>query len=272
MANGSANSAVDSPLALITGAAGDIGLAAALALANDGWMLALCDHPSQRDRLLAREQLCSATGVDVTVAEFDVTDELAIEDALRRLVTERAIPTAVFNNAGIQGEFVPIDRYPIADARQVIEVNVIGVLNVLSVVSRHMITGGAGGAFVNSASMAGVGGAPNMAAYSASKAAVIGLTKSAAKDLAPHGIRVNAISPAFIGPGRMWDTQVEKQAAAGTQYFSNDLAVVAQQMIGSVPLRRYGSTAEVADVVAYLLSPRASYVTGINFEINGGSV
>jgi NAD(P)-dependent dehydrogenase (short-subunit alcohol dehydrogenase family) len=129
-----------------------------------------------------------------------------------------------------------------------------------------------GGAIVNIASMAGVSGAPNMPAYSASKAAVIGLTKAAAKDLAPQGIRVNAVSPAFIGPGRMWETQVERQAAAGSQYYATDPDTVAEQMIGMVPMRRFGSVHEVASVVAFLLSDDASYVTGVNIEVSGGSV
>jgi NAD(P)-dependent dehydrogenase (short-subunit alcohol dehydrogenase family) len=119
--------------------------------------------------------------------------------------------------------------------------------------------------------MAGVSGAPNMPAYSASKAAVIGLTKSAAKDLAPRGIRVNAVSPAFIGPGRMWETQVAQQAAAGSQYYATDPERVAAQMIEMVPLRRYGSVREVATVVAFLLSDDASYVNGVNLEVSGGS-
>jgi len=92
-----------------------------------------------------------------------------------------------------------------------------------------MIEHGSVGSVVNSASMAGVAGAPNMSAYSASKAAVIGLTLSAAKDLAPHGIRVNAVSPAFIGPGRMWTRQVEAQAIVGSQYYGTDPDEVAAQ-------------------------------------------
>jgi NAD(P)-dependent dehydrogenase (short-subunit alcohol dehydrogenase family) len=101
---------------------------------------------------------------------------------------------------------------------------------------------------------------------------VIGLTKSAAKDLAPKGIRVNAVSPAFIGPGRMWDTQVARQAEVGSQYYATDPDEAAAQMIGMVPMRRYGSVHEVATVVAFLLSDDASYVTGVNVEISGGSV
>ncbi len=95
-----------------------------------------------------------------------------------------------------------------------------------------------------------------MAAYSASKAAVIALTKTAAKDLAHHSIRVNSVSPAFIGPGVMWDRQVELQAATPSQYFSDQPDEVAAQMINSVPLRRYGSLDEVAAAVLFLCPTR----------------
>jgi NAD(P)-dependent dehydrogenase (short-subunit alcohol dehydrogenase family) len=120
--------------------------------------------------------------------------------------------------------------------------------------------------------MAGVNGAPNMPAYAASKAAVIGLVKSASRDLAPHGIRVNAVSPAFVGPGAMWDNQVDQQAAAGSQYYASRPEVVAQQMIEAIPLRRYGSPAEVGDVICFLAGDRSSYLTGTNIEIAGGAL
>src|SRR5207249_7174229 len=98
----------------------------------------------------------------------------------------------------------------------------------------------------------GVSGATNMPAYTAWKAAVIGMTKAAAKDLAPHGIRVNAVSPAFVGPGRMWETQVARQAATGSQYYATEPDEAATQMIGMVPLRRYGSPHEIAHGVRVL--------------------
>ncbi len=244
---------------LVTGAAGDLGTAIAELLAERGYGLALADHPDAVERL---NELGRKLGAECVT--FDVTDEAAVAAAIEGL----GPLDGLVNNAGYQGVFAPVDRYPIEDARRVLEVNVLGVMTVLAAAARAMT----GGAVVNIASMAGVSGAPNMPAYSASKAAVIGLTKSAAKDLAPRGIRVNAVSPAFIGPGRMWETQVTAQAEAGSQYYASNPTEVAEQMIGMVPLRRYGSAREVAAVVAFLLSDEASYVTGANVEVSGGSV
>jgi NAD(P)-dependent dehydrogenase (short-subunit alcohol dehydrogenase family) len=252
---------------LVTGAAGDIGAAIAAHLVSKGCNVILADHPGAATRLAESAERCRGRGGDVVTVSFDVTDEGAIGQAIRAMGPIGGL----VNGAGVQGQFASIDAYPLADARRVFDVNVLGVFTVLAAVSRHMIEDGSGGSVVNIASMAGVSGAPNMPAYSASKAAVIGLTRAAAKDLAPSGIRVNAVSPAFIGPGRMWDSQVEKQAAAGSQYYPADPAEVAAQMIGTVPLRRYGSADEVARVVAFLLSEEASYVTGVNIEVSGGS-
>lgn len=120
------------------------------------------------------------------------------------------------------------------------------------------------------ASYAGVVGPANMLAYAASKFAVVGMTQTAAKDLAPDNIRVNALSPSLIGPGAMWTRQTELQAAVGSQYFDADPKVVEQQMINSVPMRRVGSLAEVANSVAFLMSGEASYITGFNLEVTGG--
>jgi NAD(P)-dependent dehydrogenase (short-subunit alcohol dehydrogenase family) len=252
---------------LVTGAAGDIGSAIAELLGRRGHRLALADHPSSSARLDDTVDRCRRLGAEAEGVTFDVTDEAAATAAIQEVGPLHGL----VNNAGYQGVFASIDGYPLEDARRVIEVNVLGAMTVLAAAGRAMIDGGVGGSVVNVASMAGVSGAPNMPAYSASKAAVIGLTKAAAKDLAPNGIRVNAVSPAFVGPGRMWDAQVARQAAAGSQYYATDPDAVAAQMIGMVPMRRYGSPHEVATVVAFLLSDDASYVTGVNVEVSGGS-
>jgi 2-dehydro-3-deoxy-L-rhamnonate dehydrogenase (NAD+) len=253
---------------LITGAAGEIGGAIAEELALAGWSLGLADQPHTLEALARRAEACRAAGADVATVTFDVTDERGATDAIGEL----GRLGGVVNSAGYQGVFAPVERYPLEDARRVIEVNVVGVMTVLAVAARAMVAGGQGGAIVNVASMAGVSGAPNMPAYSASKAAVIGLTKAAAKDLAPARVRVNAVSPGFIGPGTMWQTQVAEQAAVGSQYYADDPVAVARQMVGLVPLRRYGSAQEVAKVVAFLLSDAASYVNGVNIEVSGGGV
>jgi len=252
---------------LVTGAAGDLGAATARALAERGSRLVLADHPQAHERLQEVVEDCVSLGAEAVGVIFSVTDEAAVAAAI-----ESHEPfSGVVNCAGLQGEFVSVERYPLEDARRILEVNVLGLMCVLAASARAMIRAGSGGSIVNIASMAGVSGAPNMPAYSASKGAVVGLSKAAAKDLAPHGIRVNAVSPGFIGPGRMWETQVARQAGAGSQYFAGDPNTVASQMIAMVPLRRYGASKEVAAVVAFLLSDEASYVTGVNLEVSGGS-
>lgn len=258
----------------MTGAAGDLGCAIGLALAADGWGLLLADHPSRADRLEATRAACQERGAEVEVACFDVTRHAEVAGAVATSTARHGPPTAVVANAGVQGDVAPVHAADPVDAARVLEVNVLGVFNTVNVCARAMIDAGAGGggAIATMASMAGVSGAPNMPAYSASKAAVIGLAKSAAKDLAPFGIRVNAISPAFIGPGSMWDNQVARQATAGSQYFDSDPEVVARQMVEMIPMRRCGTPAEVADVVGYLVGDRSSYLTGINVEVGGGSV
>jgi NAD(P)-dependent dehydrogenase (short-subunit alcohol dehydrogenase family) len=241
-------------------------------LAEDGWSLLIADHPTQGPGLEATRDACEASGAEIASATFDVTEHDAVADAVGMLAAQHGVPTAVVANAGVQGEFAPVHQHGIDVLRRVLDVNVVGVFNTVQLTARLMIGAQAGGSIVTMASMAGVNGPPNMPAYAASKAAVIGLTKSASRDLAPHGIRVNAVSPAFIGPGTMWDNQVAQQAAADSQYYATDPETVARQMIDMVPLRRYGAPSEVADVICYLAGDRSSYLTGINIEVAGGAL
>lgn len=96
------------------------------------------------------------------------------------------------------------------------------------------------------------------------------MTVSASKDLAPEGIRVNAVSPALIGPGTMWDRQNKLHAKSGSPYFATDPNVVAKNKINSVPMKRLGTVEEVVKSVSFLLSDEASYTTGINLVVDGG--
>lgn len=252
---------------LITGGAGDIGRATAHRFATDGAGVALLDLNEDKMAEVARE--LDFYGVPVSTWRCDVTDARQVAQAFAGAIETMGQIHYVFNNAGYQGLFTTTDEYPEDDFRKVIDINVIGVFQVLKAAAQTLRDSG-GGAIVNMASHAGVVGPPNMLAYAASKFAVVGMTQTAAKDLAPHHIRVNALSPSLIGPGLMWTRQTELQAAVGSQYFDTNPKVVEQQMIDSVPLRRLGSLLEVANGVAFLMSDEASYITGLNLDITGG--
>lgn len=252
---------------LITGGAGDIGQATARRFAAAGAGLVLLDLNEAKMADVAQE--LEAYNVRVGTFRCDVTAADDVKSAIACAFEQFGRIDYVFNNAGYQGVFAKTDEYPEDDFQKVIDINVVGVFHVLKAAAVHLRDSG-GGVIVNMASYAGVVGPPNMIAYAASKFAVIGITQTAAKDLAPYGIRVNALSPSLIGPGFMWTRQTELQAAVGSQYFDADPKVVEQQMIEGVPMRRLGSLEEVANGVAFLMSEEASYITGFNLELTGG--
>jgi NAD(P)-dependent dehydrogenase (short-subunit alcohol dehydrogenase family) len=262
---------VDDRVALVTGAAGDIGRACAVRLAGTGATVVAADLPRSATALAETVARCRDRSDASHAAEtFDVTAADEVEEALARVLQQHGTPNVLVNCAGYQGLFRPAQSYPAADAALVMAVNVTGLMDITRVVASAMIAAGVPGSVVNLASHAGVGGPPNMPAYAASKGAVIGYTKAAARDLAPHGIRVNAVSPAFIGPGGMWDRQVRLQAGTPSQYYDDDPAAVAREMVAQVPMRRLGSPEEVAATVAWLASDDSSYITGENILVTGG--
>ncbi len=260
-------------IALITGGGGDIGRTVAVHLAAAGAQVIISDLESAKDGLDLTTELCQQANPDAQVHQFpfDVTDTQRVISSINTISSVIGTPDAIFNNAGYQGQFAPISDCDPQDFKRVMDINVVGVFNLVQQCSRALIRAGIGGAIVNTASMAGVGGGPNMAAYSASKSAVIGLTKVAAKDLAPAGIRVNAVSPGFIGTGAMWDRQVKLQAETPSQYYADDIETVEQQMLTQIPMRRGGTLDEVATAVLFLLSDASSYMTGSNLELAGGA-
>ena len=165
-------------VALITGAAGDIGRATALILAEAGWRVALTDRPAAADDLTRTAEQCAAGGADVWSETADVTNDESVVDLVKSCGDSFGTPTGLFANAGLQGRFERVDRYPLDELRQLLDVNVTGVFAVLSATAAAMVAHGGGGSVVLTASMAGVTGAPNMSAYSATKGAVIALAKS----------------------------------------------------------------------------------------------
>jgi len=253
---------------LITGAAGNIGCHAALFFARAGAHTVLLDV-SVDSLTDVKDQISSFQGPKCLPLACDVTDSAHVAAAVAAAVAEFGRIDHLFNNAGIQGAMVPLDEYPVDDFRKVLDVNVVGVFNVMQQVAKEMKRTG-GGTIVNTASLAGIRGTPTMVAYVASKGAVIAMTKTAAKDLAPYNIRVNTIAPALIGPSVMWDRQNELHARSGSPYFDRDPAVVAERKIASVPMRRLGTLDEVMEGVAWLLGPGSSYTTGFNLEVSGG--
>lgn len=217
----------------------------------------------------AKKALADVPGPEALAIVCDVTSDESVEAAVA--ATEKAFGriTHLWNNAGYQGAVKPTDEYPLADFQRVQDINVVGAFRVLHFVGRSMRKTG-GGVVVNTASVAGLRGTPAMPAYVASKAAVLALTMTVAKDLAPYNIRVNAISPALIGPGFMWDRQNELHAASGSPYFARDPEAVARAKLGGVPLKRLGSIEEVINGVLFLLSEESSYCTGTNLVLDGG--
>ena len=217
---------------VITGAAGDIGSATASAFAREGASLALVDLPHTLPQLEERcRELQSCGAHNTVVIAADMTQEAQVQRMVTNtveLLGEWAWETSFlvkgglytgpincfFNNAGIQGKMAPVHQQDSEIVRKVIEVNVVGAFLGLKYVSAAMADSG-GGVIVNTASLAGLLGPRYMAAYTASKHAVIGLTKTAAKDLAPYGVRVCAVAPGLL-EGCMWQTQVEGRVRCHT--------------------------------------------------------
>jgi len=207
--------------------------------------------------------------------ECDVTDVLSVDSAMSGAVSKFGGIDLLWNNAGYQGEIKPTLEYDPVDFARVMNINVTGMFVVLQSAAKKMVDFSKGDSsrkfsIVNTASVAGLRGTPAMIAYASSKAAILAMTVSSAKDLAPYGIRVNSISPALIGPGYMWDRQNELHAASGSPYFSSDPIKVAEGKVNSVPMKRLGSVEEVIKSVAFLLSDESSYTTATNLVVDGG--
>jgi len=201
----------------------------------------------------------------------------SVESAVSEAVKEFGSIDLLWNNAGYQGQIKPVLEYDPKDFALVMNINVTGMFIVLQAVAKHMSESyksdpNKSFSIVNTSSVAGLRGTPAMVAYSSSKAAVLAMTVSASKDLAPFGIRVNSVSPALIGPenGYMWTRQNELHAASGSPYFSSDPNSVAASKINSVPMKRLGSVIEVINSVAFLLSDDSSYTTATNLVVDGG--
>lgn len=253
---------------VITGAGGDFGRAGAIFFKREGAHVVLLDAVA--DALEKTEAALGSTpGHAIMTVVCDITSDVSVDAAVSAVECRFGRITHLWNNAGYQGMFRTSDEYPVSDFQRVQDVNVVGSFRVMQAVGRSMKKSG-GGVIVNTASVAALRGTPAMPAYVASKAALIGLTMSTAKDFAPYNIRVNAISPALIGPGFMWDRQNELHAASGSPYFAREPEMVAKNKIAGVPMKRLGTIDEVIKSVAFLLSDESSYCNGFNLIVDGG--
>jgi NAD(P)-dependent dehydrogenase (short-subunit alcohol dehydrogenase family) len=248
-----------SPVVVVTGAGGGIGRATSVDLAQRGCRLVLVDVDEAR----ASETL-SALGADAdaTVVRADVAEPADVERYVGTAGELYGGIDAFFNNAGILGAVSPLVDYPEEMFDRVLAVNVKAVWLGLKVVGPALIARG-GGAIVNTASIAGLRGTPNLVAYTASKHAVIGLTRTASLELVRRGVRVNAICPAPI------DTPMAREFEGG---FRGDPKAARERFTLSIPMRRYGVPEEVAALVAFLLSDDASYINGGIYTVDGGSM
>src|SRR4051795_1558459 len=246
-------------IALVTGGGNGIGRAASVAFARYGAKVAVVDRDAAGAEATAG--VFRQNGGEALALTADVTRSAEVKAYVKAALDKFGRIDCFFNNAGIEGKVTPTAEYDEAVFDQVIGVNVKGVFLGLRHVLPEMIGQGSG-SVVNTASVAGLVGTPGMPAYVASKHAVIGLTKTAAGEVARQGIRVNAVCPGPVDT-RMIHS-LEQQLSPG------DPAAVEKRYQAAIPMGRYVLPEEIANTVLFLCSDLAAAITGAQYVVDGG--
>lgn len=244
---------LDGKVAIVTGGASGMGAATSRRLSDEGVSVVVVDINEEG----AGKVSASLTGPTIAVGA-DVATEDGVEGYVAAAVKEFGRVDLFHNNAGYGGDLVPTWQMSTEQYDHTMAVNARGVFLGLRAVLGQMVEQGTGGSIVNTASMSGRRGIPGQAAYAASKHAVIGLTKVAAGEAGPLGIRVNAVCPGLVQTPMLQGLIDE----AGPE--------IVDMMVSRVPLGRMAQADEVASLVAWLLSDEASYLNGEDISVDGG--
>ncbi|HCX2111837.1 3-oxoacyl-[acyl-carrier-protein] reductase [Staphylococcus aureus] len=237
--------------ALVTGASRGIGRSIALQLAEEGYNVAV-NYAGSKEKAEAVVEEIKAKGVDSFAIQANVADADEVKAMIKEVVSQFGSLDVLVNNAGITRDNL-LMRMKEQEWDDVIDTNLKGVFNCIQKATPQMLRQRSG-AIINLSSVVGAVGNPGQANYVATKAGVIGLTKSAARELASRGITVNAVAPGFI-------------VSDMTDALSDELK---EQMLTQIPLARFGQDADIANTVAFLASDKAKYITGQTIHVNGG--
>ena len=238
--------------AIVTGAGSGIGAASAMVLASRGASVALFDINFVGAKDVAAS--INETGGIATAHEVDVTDEAAVSSAIKTIFDSSGRIDILVNAVGITGPTgIPSHELPLSAFKSTFEVNFFGAVSVQSAVTPYMLQANYG-RIVHIASISGKEGNPNMTPYSSSKAAMIGMVKASAKELAKHGVTINAIAPAVVR----------------TPINDKTTPEVLEYMLSRIPMGRMGEPSEVGELVAFIASPACSFTTGFIFDLSGG--
>ncbi|HDG4005781.1 TPA: 3-oxoacyl-[acyl-carrier-protein] reductase [Staphylococcus aureus] len=237
--------------ALVTGASRGIGRSIALQLAEEGYNVAV-NYAGSKEKAEAVLEEIKAKGVDSFAIQANVADADEVKAMIKEVVSQFGSLDVLVNNAGITRDNL-LMRMKEQEWDDVIDTNLKGVFNCIQKATPQMLRQRSG-AIINLSSVVGAVGNPGQANYVATKAGVIGLTKSAARELASRGITVNAVAPGFI-------------VSDMTDALSDELK---EQMLTQIPLARFGQDTDIANTVAFLASDKAKYITGQTIHVNGG--